>query len=115
MTAQGLLLWSATGCFANRSVEPLPTVAEWEHVRVTRIVGEALELDAPRIERDSLIGMQVIDGTQHRVAIAASNIQAVQVRQFQTGRTIGLITAVYVGVLGFYLIGLLIALGGAST
>ena len=55
-------------------------------VRITRLAGEQVTIEAPRIRADSVVGR----GTAAPVSVAVSDIQQIEVRRTSVLRTLGL-------------------------
>lgn len=81
-----------TGCFQHRplvvtTAEPRGT-ATLQQARITTAGGERLILHAVSITADSVVGTRIALGSSSRIALAADQVERIEARQVDTGRTV---------------------------
>jgi hypothetical protein len=90
------LLASACQTWRTVPLAPRDSGSLPAQVRVVRMGGEAVDLDAARVSPDSVVGM----GGRGRVAIPRDSVAFVQQPQISSARTLGLIVGVPLAALG---------------
>jgi hypothetical protein len=105
---------ASAGC---RSWQPSPiervspaTLANAKAVRVTRLDGSTLEIAGPQLAGDSLVGS--VGSPPQRAAVALRDVQRLEERRVDAGRTGGLTAAILLGALA--VVGIIAAVALAS-